>query len=288
MIGDRSRHVRDQRKSLHKCKEHVAFDSGLRRCQRPAREWLALVAIPPGRIITPGGPLRYANASAKLVRAWGLGLRTFFLEFGRSCCRWPSRRCSIRRPSPRTGAGSNGRTPREPASRSEQSVSPPPLRRKSAAGRSSDCICGSASPRTAQGLNFAVSAPDVRAFLADIGSGRLSNLTLQIPNGPPGCLGQIVFNGRTKSNDAGLRTYSLRCDSKVDSWEVFPDDKSKPLEFHLDPDRVGESAIVVFSDAKREKWETSLWDFFRDKTFAVVGHHDDGRIQPTRFEFART
>jgi hypothetical protein len=33
-----------------------------------------------------------------------------------------------------------GRTPREPASRSEQSVSPPPPRRKSAAGRSSDCI----------------------------------------------------------------------------------------------------------------------------------------------------
>ena len=31
------------------------------------------------------------------------GLRTFFLKSFRSCCRWPSRRCSIRRPSPRAG-----------------------------------------------------------------------------------------------------------------------------------------------------------------------------------------
>ena len=61
------------------------------------------------------------------------GLRTFFLKSFRSCCRWPSRRCSIRRPSPRAGANSNARTPRAPASRSERSISPPPPRRKSAA-----------------------------------------------------------------------------------------------------------------------------------------------------------
>src|SRR5271163_1114484 len=59
------------------------------------------------------------------------GLRTFFLESFRSCCRWPSRRCSIRRPSPRAGAGSNGQIPREPASRSERSISPPSRHRKS-------------------------------------------------------------------------------------------------------------------------------------------------------------
>jgi len=46
----------------------------------------------------------------------------------------------------RADAGSNGRTPRETASRSERSIWPPPPRRKSAAGRSSDCICASATP----------------------------------------------------------------------------------------------------------------------------------------------
>src|SRR5271166_2559530 len=53
------------------------------------------------------------------------GLSAFFLESVRSCCRWPSRRCSIRRLFLRADAGSNGRTPPEPASTSERSVSPP-------------------------------------------------------------------------------------------------------------------------------------------------------------------
>src|SRR5215472_9591438 len=39
------------------------------------------------------------------------GLRMFFLASARSCCRWRSRQCAVRRPSPRAGAGSNGRNP---------------------------------------------------------------------------------------------------------------------------------------------------------------------------------
>jgi hypothetical protein len=142
--------------------------------------------------------------------------------------------------------------------------------------------------RPAQGLNFAVSARDVRGFLSDVANSKLPNLALQMPSGPTGCKVQIIFNGRAKTNDASLRTFSLRCDQKVDAWEVFPDDKSKPIEFHLDPDRSGKSSIVMFSDVRTGKWESSLWDLFRDQTFAVIGHHDDGKIQPTRFEFARS
>src|SRR5271157_1618515 len=55
-----------------------------------------------------------------------VGLEDVFLASFRSCCRWPSRQCSVRRPSPRAGANSNGRTPRAPASRSWRSISPPP------------------------------------------------------------------------------------------------------------------------------------------------------------------
>jgi S1-C subfamily serine protease len=141
--------------------------------------------------------------------------------------------------------------------------------------------------RPAQGLNFAVSARDVRAFVNEATSGKLANLTLQIP-GVPGCTWKMLFNGRTKENDAGLQTFSSTCDGVADAWEVFPDDKSKPVELHLDPLRSGKSSIVVLSNAKTQKWETSYWDFFRDRTFAVIGRHDDGNIKPTRFEFARS
>jgi S1-C subfamily serine protease len=40
--------------------------------------------------------------------------------------------------------------------------------------------------RPAQGLNFAVSARDIRAFLSDVQAGRIANLPLQIPAGD-GC-----------------------------------------------------------------------------------------------------
>ena len=139
-----------------------------------------------------------------------------------------------------------------------------------------------------QGLNFAVSAKDLRRFLSDVADGKLSTLALKIPGTVQGCSGQLVSTGRAKSNDAMLKMYSLRCDQIADAWEVFPDDKSKPIQFHFDPDRKGKSSIVVLSNPTTGKWETSYWDFFRDQTYAVIGRHEDGKLRPTRFEFARS
>jgi len=138
----------------------------------------------------------------------------------------------------------------------------------------------------APGLNFAVSARDIRQFLDNTTSGKISNLALQIPQPPAGCKPQLVFNGRTKANDAMLQTYSMRCDLKADSWKIFPDDKTKAVELHLDPERTGRDTIVIYTDPKTGKWSFSLWDFFRDHTYAVLGRHEDGKITPTRFEFA--
>jgi hypothetical protein len=69
---------------------------------------------------------------------------------------------------------------------------------------------------------------------------------------------------------------------------VFPDDKSKPIRFVFDPEHSGKASIIVLSNPKTGKWEISLWDLFRDDTYAVIGHHDDGKLKPTRFEFARS
>jgi Trypsin-like peptidase domain len=140
----------------------------------------------------------------------------------------------------------------------------------------------------AQGLNFAVSARDLRGFLADVSSGKITTLPLQLPGPVQGCSGQGLFTGRAKSNDAVLKTYSLRCDQVADAWEVIPDDKSRQIQFHFDPDRKGTSSIIVLSNAMTGKWEISYWDFFEDRTFAVIGRHEDGKLRPTRFEFVRS
>src|SRR5258708_219194 len=75
------------------------------------------------------------------------GLRMFFLAFARSCCRWRARQCAVRRPSPRAGAGSNGRNPPGPERVSVRSALLPPRHRKCVDGRNWDCIYGSPPPR---------------------------------------------------------------------------------------------------------------------------------------------
>ena len=96
-----------------------------------------------------------------------------------------------------------------------------------------------------------------------------------------------MFNGRTKSNDSGLKAYSLRCDDVADAWQVVPDDRAKPTRFAFDPEHSGKIEIIVLSNPKTGKWETSYWDLYKDQTYAVLGRHEDGKLKPTRFEFAR-
>jgi Trypsin len=139
----------------------------------------------------------------------------------------------------------------------------------------------------AQGLNFAVSAPDLRSFVSDAENGVLANLSLKVPDIQPGCTGQVLFDGRTKADNAAMKTFSLACDGKVDSWEIIPDDKSKPVEYELDPDRTGKASIIIVTDPSTGKWSKSYWDFYRDQSFAVIGWHDNGKVQPTRFEYAK-
>jgi Trypsin-like peptidase domain len=138
--------------------------------------------------------------------------------------------------------------------------------------------------RPAQGLNFAVSAPDIRSFPDDIGKGKFS--ALQILASATGCQVKVIFNGRTQADDAALQMYSMKCDDKADAWKISPDDKSKSVQLHFNPDRAGKSSIVVLSNTNTGKWQPSYWDLFRDQTFAVLGFHDDGNLRPTRFEFA--
>jgi hypothetical protein len=139
--------------------------------------------------------------------------------------------------------------------------------------------------RPAQGLNFAVSAKDIRNFLSDVATGKISNMTLKLPDPPAGCSWQTKFSGRTKENNADLRTFSSKCDDVSDAWEIFPDDKSKAVELYIDAKRAGKSSIVVYSDPNTGKWKSSLWDFYQDQSFAVIGYHDDGDIKPSRFAF---
>jgi S1-C subfamily serine protease len=84
-------------------------------------------------------------------------------------------------------------------------------------------IVGVNSFRTsgAEGLNFAVAAKEIRAFLANPNNGmQAQNACTQA---------KIIFEGRNDNNTAFIRTISLRCDDKVDVVVVFPDNKQHDL-----------------------------------------------------------
>ena len=95
-----------------------------------------------------GGDKRRVGVGRNHPLLLAMRLENVFLASARSCCRWRARQCAVRQPSPRADAGSIWQSLPGPERASARSVLLPPRRRKSAAGRSSSCICGPTPPRT--------------------------------------------------------------------------------------------------------------------------------------------
>src|SRR2546428_2047174 len=102
------------------------------------------------------------------------GLRMFFLASARSYCRWRARQCAVRQPSPRADAGSIWQSLPGPERASARSVLLPPRRRKSAAGRSSSCICGPTPPRTLPRTSWRLVRSTVAMLVSSAAAIRLS------------------------------------------------------------------------------------------------------------------
>lgn len=138
-------------------------------------------------------------------------------------------------------------------------------------------IVGVNSFRTAgaEGLNFAVAAKEIRAFLANPNNGmQAQNKCVQA---------KIIFEGRNNDNTAFIRTISLRCDDKADIMIVAPDNKRDPI-FALVYSKRQDKPDGLVLDAKRSgKWTTSFWDVNFDGTFPLKGLHPDGKLMPTSY-----
>ena len=138
-------------------------------------------------------------------------------------------------------------------------------------------IVGVNSFRTkdSEGLNFAVAASEIRAFLAN------SNTGLTAVNACNEA--RVVFEGRNKTNDAFMRSISLRCDNIADIVMVAPDSKKAPIFALVDLQRKGKVEGMVFDERRSGNWNTSFWDPKFDETFPFRGIHPDSKLMPTRF-----
>ena len=126
----------------------------------------------------------------------------------------------------------------------------------------------------AEGLNFAVSAKDVRRFLKAPSSEK------PIVAGAP-C---VLFEGRDDKNTAYIRRISLKCDDWVDIVIVVPDDKRKPIMALIDSQRRNKVDGIVLDERRTGKWNVSYWDPKLDGTFPLRGRHPNGELLPTSQE----
>lgn len=98
------------------------------------------------------------------------------------------------------------------------------------------------------------------------------------------CKSRVVFEGRSKDNDAYIKNISLKCDDRADITIVVPDDKRKSVMALVDIIRRNKVEGIVFDERRVGKWNTSFWDPKLDETFPLHGLHPDGDLMPSSME----
>ena len=127
----------------------------------------------------------------------------------------------------------------------------------------------------AEGLNFAVAAKEIRAFLANPKSDMQAQNTCT--------KAKIIFEGRNNDNTAFIRTISLRCDDIADIMIVVPDKKREPIFALVYSKRQDKPDGLVLDPKRSGKWTTSFWDVNFDGTFPLKGLHPDGKLMPSTY-----
>ena len=112
-------------------------------------------------------------------------------------------------------------------------------------------IVGVNSFRTsgAEGLNFAVAAKEIIAFLANPKNGMQAQNTC--------AQAKIIFEGRNSENTAFIRTISLRCDDRADIMIVVPDNKREQILALVYSKRQDKPDGLVLDPKRSGKWTTS-------------------------------
>ena len=128
-----------------------------------------------------------------------------------------------------------------------------------------------------QGLNFAVSVDNVRKFLAE----PAKPMPQTAENS---CEPKEMSRFRNKENNAAVISYDLNCSGKANANYIVPDRKTDAIMLTLDRNGDGRPDVLFFDFKRRGKWDLSFWDAKFEGRWTLVGYHDDGSLQPTRFE----
>jgi len=132
-----------------------------------------------------------------------------------------------------------------------------------------------------EGLNFAVAISDIERFLKAAQDGAYEPAAAAAAKP---CEVTVAYEGRSKDDKAFVRTLDTDCSGKVNAVLIIPDDKSLPIEFHMDLNKDGKTDVWILDEDRDGKWDISYWDTDFDGRPDLVGHHPDGDPKPTRME----
>jgi S1-C subfamily serine protease len=139
-----------------------------------------------------------------------------------------------------------------------------------------------------EGLNYAVSVDDVRAFIARK-SNRMVAATPRSSAARSGaasgrCESKLLksFRGDDRKSERGL--LDLDCDGNADAVMVLPDDQTKPVEIWIDNNKDGKVDLILVDEDRDGKMDYQVADTDLDGKGDVIGYYRNGERQPYKYE----
>ncbi len=130
-----------------------------------------------------------------------------------------------------------------------------------------------------EGLNFAVSAEDVNAFLA-----RTADRATQ-PVGPPKDCKSKTLAERVSTDPPGMEyDVDADCDGQADYLSVIPNSRREPIMIMYDDDGDGKLDSAIFDKNRDGNPESGLYDTDGDGEFDMEGRFRNGEAEPYRYE----
>ena len=130
-----------------------------------------------------------------------------------------------------------------------------------------------------EGLNFAVSAEDVNAFLARSGD-RVTQ-----PVVPPKDCKSRTLAERASQDPPGMEyDVDADCDGEPDYMTIVPSSRREPIVLVYDDDGDGKLDSALFDQNRDGKPERGLYDTDSDGEFDMEGRFKNGETEPYRYE----
>ena len=137
----------------------------------------------------------------------------------------------------------------------------------------------------AQGLNYAISVDDVKKFI-EMPNSRLLPKKEPKSTGKKKCEMRQTYSGKTKDGSGEIVAWDTKCTGKTDMSITVPYNPKELVIGELDRNLDGKTDVMIFSENNEDKikWEFSFWDNNYDGKWDMVGYHENGDIDPVRYE----